>query len=112
MKRVKRILSTALFLVLLVFAVAKCSELMEYKEAREKYEPFFEAETNFDVILLGTSHMRDHVLPMEMWKRYGISSYNWGYANCTPAESCYILKDVLKYTSPKVVVLDSFGVDE
>ena len=108
----RRLLSSLVFAVLLIGAVVKCADLLEYKEAREKYTPFYESETNFDVIFLGTSHMWNHVLPMEMWKDYGIASYNWGYSNCTPAENYYLIQDILKYTSPKVVVLDTFGLVE
>lgn len=111
-KKIMRILSTVLFAVLLFCAVAKCADVLEYKEARKKYTPFFESETNFDVIFLGTSHMWNHVLPMEMWDEYGIASYNWGYSNCTPAENYYLIQDILKYTSPKVVVIDVYGLTE
>lgn len=109
---VKRIFSGILFVVLLIGAIAKCADILEYKKAREKYTPFYESETNFDVIFLGTSHMWNHVLPMELWKDYGIASYNWGYANCTPAEDYYLIQDILKYCSPKVVVLDTYGLVE
>ena len=109
---IRRAVSCVLFAGLLVAAIAKCSDLLEYKEARKKYIPFYESATNFDVIFLGTSHMWNHVLPMEMWKDYGIASYNWGYSNCTPAENYYLIQDILKYTSPKVVVIDVFGLVE
>lgn len=110
--KIKRIVSCIVFIVLLIVAVAKCADVLEYKEARKKYTPFYESDTNFDVIFLGTSHMYNHVLPMEMWNDYGIASYNWGYSNCTPAENYYLIQDILKYTSPKVVVMDVFGLVE
>ncbi len=110
--KLKRVISCVLFAVLLVCAIAKCADVLEYKEARKKYTPFYESETNFDVVFLGTSHMWNHVLPMEMWSEYGISSYNWGYSNCTPAENYYLIQDIVKYTSPKVVVIDVFGLTE
>lgn len=111
-KSLKTILSCCFFLILLIMAIAKCADLLEYKEARKKYSPFFESETNFDVIFMGTSHMWNHILPMELWKEYGISSYNWAYSNCTPAENYYLLQDVLRYTSPKLIVMDVYGLIE
>ena len=110
--KLKRIISCILFAVLLFGAVAKCADVLEYKEARKKYTPFYESKTNFDVIFLGTSHMWNHVLPMEMWSDYGIASYNWGFSNCTPAENYYLIQDILKYTSPEVVVIDVYGLTE
>lgn len=111
-KRFLNIISCVVFSILLVAAIVKCADVLEYKEAREKYIPFYESETNFDVIFLGTSHMWNHVLPMELWDEYGIASYNWGYSNCTPAENYYLIQDILKYTSPKVVVIDLYGLTE
>lgn len=110
--RLKRIISCIVFVVLLFGAIAKCADVLEYKEARKKYTPFYKSETNFDVIFLGTSHMWNHVLPMELWEKYGIASYNWGYSNCTPAENYYLIRDILKYTSPKVIVIDVYGLTE
>ena len=112
MKKLQKLISTILFVVLLVGAIAACANVLEAKNARIKYTPFYESETNFDVIFLGTSHMYNSVLPMEMWDKYGISSYNWGYSNCTPAENYYLIQDILKYTSPKVVVIDIYGLIE
>ena len=108
----KRVLSLLLFSLLLFGAIYKCADVLEYKEARQKYTPFYESNTNFDVVFLGTSHVWNHVLPMELWHDYGISSYNWGYSNCTPAENYYLLQDILKYTKPKLIVMDVHGISE
>lgn len=112
MKRLQKIISAIVFLALLFGAILKCADVLESKEARKKYIPFYESETNFDVIFLGTSHVKDQVLPMEMWDEYGIASYNWGHSNCTPAENYYLIQDILKYTSPKIVVIDVYGITE
>lgn len=112
MKKLQKFISTILFVVLLVGTMGVCANVLEVKDARIKYAPFYESETNFDVIFLGTSHMKDAVLPMEMWDEYGIASYNWGYSNCTPAENYYLIQDILKYTSPQVVVIDIYGLVE
>ncbi|MBQ9519501.1 MAG: hypothetical protein IJR59_06380 [Firmicutes bacterium] len=49
---------------------------------------------------------------MELWRDHGIASYNWGYSNCTPAENYYLLQDILKYTKPKLIVFDVYGIAE
>lgn len=109
-RRLRNIISFVSFVILLALAIAACAHVLEYKEGKQKYKPFFESETNFDVILLGTSHMWNQVSPMELWKEYGITSYNWGYSNSSPAENYYLLKDIVTYTKPKVVVIDIFGL--
>lgn len=110
--KIKGLVSCIVFFALLVLAVLGCSNVLEVKEARKKYTDFYHSSTNFDVVFLGTSHIWNHILPMELWKEYGIASYNWGYGNCTPAEDYYLIQDIVHYTSPKVVVIDSFGVAE
>ena len=108
----KRLFSSLLFVILLVAALYGCTKLTEDKISREIKGSFFESETNMDVIFMGTSHMYNGVLPMELWNEYGIASYNWGYSNSTPAQNYYVLKEVVKYTNPKVVVLDMNGLVE
>ena len=73
-QRIKAIISVVVFIALLFSAIFACSDFLEYKQASIEYEPFFEAKTNFDVIFLGTSHMYNSILPMELWKEYGIAS--------------------------------------
>lgn len=111
-RKIKNIISCIIVAVLLVLALDKCSSLLELKTSTIKYTPFYEAKTNYDVIFLGSSHMYNTVYPMELWRDYGISSFNWGYSNCTPAVEYYLLQDLIKYTSPKLVVIDAYGIAE
>lgn len=108
--KMKAAAASIIFCIIFVFCFVKCVELLENKSARVQYEAFFESETNFDVIFLGTSHMYNTILPQELWNEFGITSYNWGYSNCTTAENYYILQEVLKYTDPKLIVLDMYGL--
>ena len=111
-QRIKTIISVVVFIALLMAAIFACSNFLEQKNGLVEYADFFEAETNHDVIFLGTSHMYNSILPMELWKEYGIASYNWGYSNCTPAENYYLIQEIVKYTSPKLLVLDLYGLIE
>ena len=40
------------------------------------YYDFYQQEQDFDVLFLGTSHVLNAVYPMELWRDYGIVSYN------------------------------------
>ena len=111
-RKSKNIISCIIVISLLVIALIKCTSLFEIKTATIKYTPFYEAKTNYDVIFLGSSHMYNTIYPMELWKDYGISSFNWGYSNCTAAVEYYLLRDLVKYTSPKLVVIDAYGIAE
>lgn len=110
--KIKNLVRGAIILIVIVLVFNICTSLLENKSARSRYKDFFEHEVNYDVVLLGSSHMLNSALPLEMWKEAGISSYNWGYSNCTPAVEYYLLKEIVKYTDPKVVVIDLYGLVE
>ena len=110
--RKKRIMSVLLFLVLLILSLRACILLVEHKSSKIKYMDFFEKGKDYDCFLMGSSIMLNSVLPMEMWKDYGIASYNFGSSNCTPAEDFYIAREAMKYKKPKLVVIDMMGVVE
>lgn len=111
-KKIQHILTAVAFAAALAAAIFACARLLEYKEAREKYTTFYEADTNFDVIFMGTSHAYGSVYPMELWKEYGIASYNWGYNHCAVAENYHLMLEVVKRTQPKLFVVDLYGLLE
>lgn len=108
-KRIKQIASVVGFAGILLFLLIKVSHILEDKQSREQYRDFYECDTNIDVIFMGTSHMYNSVYPMQLWEEYGISSYNWGFSNCTLAEDYYLMQEVVKYTDPRLFVVDLYG---
>lgn len=68
---------------------------------------FYKMENNtIDVLFLGSSLAAAAYIPQEMYDRYGIRSYNLASEKQSPVVSYYWLKEVLRYQSPKVLVLD------
>lgn len=68
---------------------------------------FYELENNsIDVIVLGSSQVMTAVSPMQLFDETGITSYNMGTEQQNLITSYYLLKEVLRYQKPKVVVLD------
>ena len=111
-KKSYHIFSTLIFIVLVIFIISRTAKVVERKDSRYKYEPFFEQEENFDVLFLGTSHVMDGVFPMELWNDYGIVSYNLGgNGNYLPL-SYWVMENALDYTSPELVVIDVFFMEE
>lgn len=80
---------------------------MERKDSDELYKDFFAQEENFDVLFFGNSHVMNGVLPLELWDKYGIVSYNLANHGSRMASNYWILRNALEYTTPKVVVVDS-----
>ena|GEM_PF-366517 len=93
---------------LILVTLYRLSGLMQRKESDYKYIPFFEHASDYDVLFLGTSHMINAVLPLELWHNYGITSYNLGGHSNEIATTYWVLENALDYASPKAVVIDCY----
>lgn len=105
----KWLVRAAICLFVSLAAFRGTAALLERKDSLEKYTPFYKQDADFDVLLIGSSHMINGVFPMELWADYGIVSYNLGGHANYPATSYWVLRNALQYTDPKMVVLDVFG---
>lgn len=66
-----------------------------------------EPAQTLQVLFLGDSEIQTGVLPMELWKTHGITSYICGQSGQRTMESYFWLKEVLKTQTPKLVVLET-----
>ncbi len=105
-KIIKRLLSCIIVCALIIAVLSGATEIAERKSSAFKYAPFFEHAKDIDVLFLGSSHMLNAVYPMELWNRYGITSYNFGGHSCEIAVSYWNLMNALDYCTPKTVVVD------
>lgn len=72
------------------------------------FTAFYELEEDsVDVLILGSSHARESVIPQELYDEYGITSYNLSSSQQSMFLSYYWLKEALQTQSPRVVVLDT-----
>lgn len=75
-----------------------------------KNEEFMENSEAYDVLFFGNSHMVTGVYPMELWRDYGIASYNLaGYGNRIPV-TYWVVKNALSTANPMLVVVDCNNV--
>lgn len=107
-KKWMRFGSCVAVLFILCLAVAGSANVVERKASKEKYAEFFEQDADYDVLFVGTSHVINGVYPMELWKEYGIVSYNLGGHGNEMATSYWVLKNALDYTTPRLVVIDCY----
>lgn len=99
-----------LTIILFLVCITTISKIVERKDSYIKYSSFFEQEADFDVLFMGSSHVVNGILPMELWDDYGIVSYNMGgHGNRLPT-TYVVLKEALMYTNPKLVVLDCYNL--
>lgn len=116
--RIKKILSALCVLAMIGGGLGVFSNLMVNKASREQYEQFFKAEQDFDVLFLGSSHVINGVSPIDLFREYGITSYNLSMHGNYVASGYYLLKESLEILEkkgrpfPKAVVLDIYGGKE
>ena len=110
LRKIKIILSCFVTLCLTVCILGRLTDLMERKDSRSKYADFFEQKDNFNVLFMGTSHVINAVQPMELWDDYGIVSYNLGGHANRIATTYWTMENALDYTTPDLVVIDTFSV--
>lgn len=112
MKRqtIKNIIGSICFIAAFAFAFGKVSDLLERKSSKISYEEFWEKPQGYDVWFLGTSHMRQGVQPVELYKDYKITSYCLAATSNPIPQTYWTFLNALAYAEPKAVVLDCFHV--
>lgn len=108
MKHVRRMVAAFLTLCLFMVCFISINKLVQKKDSIITYNDFYNDGLEYDVLLCGSSHMLNTVYPMELWREYGISSYN--IANPTEAvgTTYWVLKNALEYKKPKVAIVEIF----
>lgn len=108
----KRIISIVVFLVLLVAGFIYLNKVFSsthyYVNTSEDFKALAK-ETNIDVIFYGSSHAYTAYNPLIFNKRDRIISFNLGSDALRVAVTDLVLEESLKYTKPKVVVLEVYS---
>lgn len=66
-----------------------------------------EPKRSIDLMMIGNSNVSSGFSPMELWGRYGYTSYVSGEIWQNMVRAVSILKDAVKHQSPRIVMLDS-----
>ena len=106
----KTILYVAAWLLALVACVGLLDGAMRRDDGARKYDAFFGDELGFDVFLMGTSRMFDSVSPVELWRDYGITSYNLANSSEPLDVTRWVLDLAMDVHMPKVAVIDVYYV--
>lgn len=93
-------------LILLALMLSLLSSLTVRKEAYINSKPFYEHSEQYDILFFGTSHVRNGILPMELWMDFGYVSYNLASSSATLPMSYWNIVNALDYSEPKLIVLD------
>ena len=75
------------------------------------YTNFYNLPKNsIDVLFFGTSHVRESIIPQELYNKYGIVSYVLASSSQSQLMSYYWLKEALDTQSPRAMVIDTSTV--
>lgn len=67
-----------------------------------------DTKKQYDVALMGSSHMNSLINPNILWKNHGITSFNYGTGGQPIDVTYYLLKEYLKEHSSPIVVLEVY----
>ncbi len=69
-------------------------------------DAYYSEESGHQVLMVGDCELYENFDPVTLWENYGIDSYIRGNAQQLSWQSYYLLKEALKYETPKVVVFN------
>lgn len=104
--KIKKSISILLLGIMIFYGILFLQRATIRDSSGFKYRPFFEEDTNYDVLFFGTSHVINAIFPMQLWKDYGITSYNFGGHGNTIATTYWTMVNAIEYHKPKIAVLD------
>lgn len=113
MKKINKVLKCIIFLVFGIFIFQVLSYIFVPKwidstdPATGRIKGYYYEKTNtIDALVVGASSVGKGYSPIEVWDKYGITSYNLGTSNQTMSFAYYLIKEALNNQNIKAIVLD------
>ena len=111
----KKFISCVLFIVLLSLTIYRVYNILSWKDTTGDYlsstqQLYATEEDLMDVIFVGSSHVYCGIYPEKLWGTYGIAGFNMSISGQDKNSSYHTIKEVLKTQSPKVVLVDMYGL--
>ncbi|MCR5007705.1 MAG: hypothetical protein K6A76_03895, partial [Oribacterium sp.] len=95
MKLFKRVLSILLVVIFVAGGICLADKVTERTVSRQKYIKYFSEQKEYDVLFYGSSHVLSGLQPMEIWDKYGITSYNLAGHAASLGMSYWVLRESL-----------------
>lgn len=106
----KAIIKGSVFVVILIFTVSILNSIFVIKsDHRSKLlQGLYNHAGDYDVVLMGSSHMNGGIDPNVLWNQYGITSFNYATGGQPIDVTYYLLKEVMKQHKNAIVVVDMY----
>ena len=105
----KKIGLCIIFIVIIIGIYCIITPIFKEKSVEglsEEYKTF--GKDKFETIFVGSSVMLNAVYPLELYKQYGMASFNLGCGAQRMSSSYYIVKQAIREQHPKLIVLDVY----
>lgn len=111
----KKAIRCIAFMVILGFIVLKIYDVLKWKDTAGDYisttqQLYATEEGLIDVVFLGSSHGYCGTSADVMWGEYGYSAFGMNTSGQDKDSTYYMLKEVLKTQSPRVVCVELWGL--
>ncbi|MBP3657422.1 MAG: hypothetical protein J6K32_12115 [Clostridia bacterium] len=107
----KKAIGAIIWVAALCVCLALADGFFRRDDGERKYGSFFKEEQPLDVMFLGSSRVLDGISPMELWRDYGVTSYNMGNSSECIDASEWVLRIASEQNKPKIAVLDVYYID-
>lgn len=107
MRKVKLVIALSLSLAILILLqmLLMPKYMTQFPEGALIGEYYANAGNN-DVIFIGDCEVYENFSPITLWEKYGITSYIRGSAQQTIWQSYYLMEEIFRYETPKVIVFN------
>lgn len=103
-------LKGCIFIIILTMIIYALNSVFVLKVSHRSkiFQGVYEDRGEYDVVLMGSSHMDSSINPNVLWNEYGITSFNYGTGGQPIDVTYYLLKEVLKKHKNPIVVVDLY----
>ena len=111
----------SLFIITIIGAAIYYSDYKGYfspdetnNHTKRKWDAYYEfsKNNNIDILLLGNSHLYSGINPKNLSSTLGVNAFILASPGTSISDTYYGLKEALKKSDPKLVVIETFGINE
>lgn len=111
----KKCIAILIFCALLAFVLCRVYRVLSWKDTTGDYlsstsQLYHTPEHTVDVVFMGSSHCYCGVYPAVLWRDTGIAAFDMSVSGQDRASTVHMLTETLKTQSPKVVMIDAYGL--
>lgn len=120
----KSILHITLKSILIAIIICSAIYYADYKgyfnpdetnnHSKKKWDAFykFSKRNNVDILLLGNSHLYAGVNPKNLSATLGVNAFILASPGSNMADTYFSLKEALNRTNPKLIVIETYGIND